>query len=60
MRVRAALLALVTAAALGLPGCAHAAATFAPAGPSAGSDPLGGLEASVDAISNQVDADTAP
>ncbi len=61
VRARATLLTVVTATGLGLAGCGHTAATTGPA-PSVAAgtgDPLGSLEASVDAISRQVDSDTA-
>lgn len=57
MRTRAALVTAVAAAGLALTGCGH---TPPPAASSSGSsDQLGSLEASVDAISRQVDSDTA-
>ena len=57
MRARAALLAVAAVASLTLAGCDHTAAASAPA--ASGSDSLGSLEASVNAISRQVDSDSA-
>lgn len=51
MRARAVLLAVATVAGMALAGCDRA--------PAAAGDQLGSLEASVDAISRQVDSDAA-
>ncbi len=56
--MRALLLAVVAAAALTLTGCDRGTVSSAPAVTS-GTDQLGSLEASVDAISGQVDSDAA-
>ncbi|MCW2719038.1 hypothetical protein [Pseudonocardia sp.] len=61
-RTQAALVALMAVAGLSLVGCDRSTASSAPAAPAASSstaDPLGSLEAGVDAISRQVDSDTA-
>jgi hypothetical protein len=56
MRARAALLAVVAVAGIALAGCDRGTVSSAPA-VSSSSDQLGSLEASVDAISRQVDSD---
>jgi hypothetical protein len=56
VRARAALLAVVAVAGMALAGCDRGPASSAP-GVSSRSDQLGSLEASIDAVSRQVDAD---
>lgn len=58
MKARAALLAVVAVAGMALAGCDRGTVSSAPT-VSGGSDQLGSLEASVDAISRQVDSDAA-
>ena len=56
--MRALLLAVVAVAALALTGCDRGAAASAPT-VTGSTDQIGGLEASVDEISRQVDSDAA-
>ncbi len=58
MRARAVLLAVVAVAGLVLTGCDRGTVASAPT-VSSSTDQLGSLEASVDAISRQVDSDAA-
>ena len=54
--MRTLLVTLVAAAGLTLAGCGHPPAA---APPTPAADPLGSLEASVDAVAGQVDADSS-